>query len=213
MTGDTSRHGREPYGERRGDDDSTTEISPAPPGFGDGTERWASQLRIEAASQLRRREHWLRRQAADDATMCGVLVDHAERRSVITLTTVGGGRHTGIAVGAGAEVVVLHAGSTRIIVAIDAVATVQATDIGHAPVNPVGHRVGDDPTTMADLLSHAVDDRPEITLVTRGGGAVEGELRAIGRDLVMVRPERGALVYVRLASVSEAVLAVSTRSG
>ena len=176
---------------------------------------WVGRLRADAASQLRRREHWLRRQAADDASLSGVLLDHAEQGSRVALTTVAGRRHVGRVRGAGAEVVVLEVGGARVMVAIDAVATVQASGDGERPaVSPVGHRVGDDPTTLADLLSHEVADRPDVTLVTRGGHVVVGSLESVGRDVVLVRPaDRSPMVYAPLSSISEASLPLATRSG
>jgi hypothetical protein len=162
----------------------------------------------------RRREHWLRRQAADDASLTGVLVDLAEQGHLVRVTTSGGGRHLGRVVGAGAAVVVMESGMHRILVAVDAVTTVQAAPGEHDVTSPVGHRVGDDPTTLADLLSHAVGDGAEVTLTMRSGQVVTGELVSVGHDVVLVRPDRRTpVIYARLESVSEAALPLSTRSG
>jgi hypothetical protein len=63
-------------------------------------------------------------------------------------------------------------------------------------------------------LNLVVADRPEVTLVTRSGEQVVGELTAVGRDVVMVRPEeRGSLIYAPLSSLSEVLLPASTVSG
>jgi hypothetical protein len=171
-------------------------------------------VRTDAASERRRRESWLRRQAADDASLVGVLVDLAENGHVVRVTTDGGGRHQGRLRGAGRGVVVLDCGRTRVFVAADAVTTVQAVPGERRVVSPVGHRVSDDLATIADLLSHEVDGEVEVTLVTRSGQVVSGELVSVGRDVVMVRPDRRTpMVYARLDSLSEAVLPLSTRSG
>jgi len=180
----------------------------------DPVEEWASEIRTDAATQRRRRENWLRRQAADDASLVGVLVDLAEQGHLVRIATVGGGSHQGRLRGAGSQVLVLECGRTRVLVAVDAVTTVQAVPGDDDVISPVGHRVDDDPTTLSDLLSHSVDDGVEVTLVTRGGQVVSGEVASVGRDVVLVRPDRRTpLVYVVLDSLSEAVLPLSTRSG
>jgi hypothetical protein len=102
---------------------------------------WAEGLRIDAASQLRRREQWLRRQAAEDATMAGVLVDHAERGSTLAVTTYSGNRHVGRVRGAGAELVTIDVTGARVVIELGAIETIRAM---LAPddvvVEPVGHR-------------------------------------------------------------------------
>lgn len=208
------RHGGGPGGDRRGEADDGTDVD-ANDRPDASVDEWAHRLRGDAAAQLRRREAWLRRQAADDASLSGVLVDHAENGSLVALTTQAGSRHLGRVRGAGAEVVVLEVGRTRVVVTIDTVATVQAVrEEERRTVSPVGHRVGDDGTTLAHLLSHAVADRPEVTLVMRSGQVVAGELEAVGRDVAIVRPpDRSPAIYARLSSVSEASLPASTRSG
>ena len=156
----------------------------------------------------------MRRQAADDASLAGVLVDLAENGHQVRVTTEGGGTHQGRVRGAGRGVVVLDCGRTRALVAVDAITTVQAVPGEHDVISPVGHRINDDPTSLGELLSHAVGDGAEVTLVTRSGQVVSGELASVGRDVVMVRPDRRApLVYARLESLSEALLPLSTRSG
>lgn len=211
------RHDGGPGGQRRGaaahpgeseqstDDDRT----------GAPLDGWAAELRADAASQLRRREHWLRRQAADDVSVAGVLLDHAERGTSVAVTTLGGVRHVGRVSGSSTEVVVLECERTRVLVAIDAVATVQTVP---GPVggtsDPVGHRTARDHTTLADLLSHLVEGEVDVTLGLRGGDKVAGRLVSVGRDVALVRPsDRGPLVYARLSSVSDASFPASTRSG
>lgn len=206
--------GRWDEARRTGGDDDAAATAPADARWED----WVGEIRADAARDHRRREHWLRRQAADDASLTGVLVDLAEQGHLVRVTTTGGGRHLGRVRGAGAEVVVLESGRHRVVIAADAVSTVQAAPGEQTVTSPTGHRVGDDPTTLGDLLSHAVGDAEEVTLVTRTGQVLVGELVAVGRDVVMVRPDRRTpVVYARLESLSEALLPLSaplsTRSG
>ncbi|QGG95646.1 hypothetical protein [Actinomarinicola tropica] len=211
------RHDGGPGGQRRGAAAHPSEQSEQSTGVDADApvDGWAAELRADAASQLRRREHWLRRQAADDATLAGVLVDHAEQGTTIAVTTLGGSRHVGRVSGASTEVVVLECERTRALVAIDAVATVQAVPgASGRQGDPIGHRAGRDHTTLADLLSHLVDGDVDVALGLRGGGTVAGRLVAVGQDLALVRPpDRGPLVYARLSSVADASFPASTSSG
>ncbi len=176
---------------------------------------WADQLRVDAAAQVRRREQWLRRQAAEDATVAGVLVDHAEQDSTLAITTRSGNRHVGQLRGAGSALVIIEVVGARVAIELDGIDTFQALpNSNRRLLAPMGHRSGAEPTTMSEVLSQVVDDRPDVTLVTRSGEQVAGELVAVGRDVLMVRPaDRGALIYLPVASVSEALLPASTGSG
>ncbi|MGY6500309.1 MAG: hypothetical protein ACXIVQ_05340 [Acidimicrobiales bacterium] len=180
-----------------------------------GLEAWADTLRVDAAAQLRRRERWLARQAADDASLAGVLVDHAENGTTVAVGTVAGSRHVGRAVGAGRELLVLAGPHCRVLIEVGAITTVQAVTGERAPVpDPMGHRSGACDTTLCDVLALAVAGRPDVTLVARSGQLTSGELVAVGRDVVMVRPDDGgALIYAPVSSLSEVVLAASTGSG
>jgi hypothetical protein len=51
---------------------------------------WAADQRAEEAAEGRSRTGWLRRQAAEAATLSGVLVDLAERAAPVTLETLSG---------------------------------------------------------------------------------------------------------------------------
>jgi hypothetical protein len=83
--------------------------------------RLTDETRGDEAARARSREHWLRRQADEEASLGGVLVDLAERGDRVVLSTVTGRRHRGwlVAVGddfcvvraeSGAEVLVSHRG-------------------------------------------------------------------------------------------------------
>lgn len=64
---------------------------------------------------------------------------------------------------------------------------------------------------MADLLADLADMRTRLHLVCVGGqDIVTGELRNVGRDVVMLRLDDGAgLAYVPLASVAEVSVTAS----
>jgi hypothetical protein len=211
----TPRHGRGPGGERRGAATQPTGGTTATPDDGARLEAWVDELRADTASALRRREQWLRRQAADDATVAGVLVGHAERGSTLAVTTRSGNRHVGRVRGAGSDLVLMDVTGARVAIDVGSIDTIRAIAGEHErPVDPMGHRSGADATSMAEVLALVVVDRPDVTLVTRAGEHLSGELVAVGRDVVMVQPpERGPLVYAPVASLSEALLPASTGSG
>ncbi len=178
---------------------------------------FVDEVRTEQAGTQRRRETWLRRSAADDATVAATLVSLAERGATVTVTTCAGNRHVGTVAGAGSDLVVLDAHGGRVAITVDAIDTFSA----HGPdlvadrrLTPVGHRSNADATTLLDFLALVVADRPDVTLVTRSGTRHTGELVAAGVDVVMVRPaEGGALTYTPAASLSEVLLPASTGSG
>ena len=176
---------------------------------------WADQARAQVAAQQRRREAWLRRQASEDASVVGVLIGHAEQGSTLAVTTCTGGRHVGQVRGSGSNLVTIDVTGARVAIALDCIDTIAALPGGAGEaVHPVGHRAGADPITMGDLLGLAVAERPDVMLVCRSGQQVCGELVAVGRDMAMARPpDHSPVVYVPLASVSEALLAPSTGSG
>lgn len=147
--------------------------------------------------------------------MAGVLVDHAEQNSMLAITTYSGNRHVGQVTGAGSELVMLDTTGGRVAIEVGAIETFRAlSSEGRQFVAPVGHRSRTSGITMGEVLSHAAEGRPDVTLVGRSGTQVVGALVAVGRDVVMVRPPTDlGLVYLPLASVSEALLPASTGSG
>lgn len=209
------RHDRGALGERRGEAQDRTGGATQAADELARLDSWADQLRSDAAAQIRRREQWLRRQATEDATVAGVMVDHAEHRSTLAITTRSGNRHVGEVRGAGAGLVTLELTDARVVIELDQIDTFRALPTGNRPArNPAGHRSRPEPLTMAEVLAEVAYEHPQVTLVTRSGEKVAGELIAVGRDLVMMRPpERGGLVYLPLASLSEALLPDSTGSG
>lgn len=173
------------------------------------------QARAEDAAASRRRRGWLRRQATEDASLVGVLTTLAEQGATVAVTTSGGRRFVGPVRGAGACLVAIEVTGGRAYVDIGAVETIRNTaPEGVGVPDPVGHRGGADPVTMADVLHLATVDRPGLVIGLRSGERVAGELIAAGRDVVMVRPDgRRSVVYASLASVSDVVLPASTGSG
>src|SRR5690606_15824293 len=114
----------------------------------------------------------------------------------------GAGRAGGVrAVGCG--VVVLGAGpgpGGEVLVPLAAVTSLRAGP-GDGPV--VGDRPTGDGPTLVDLLADLAAERAAVRVVTVGGDAVAGELRAVGRDVLVVAPSGGGAAYVALGAVAE----------
>lgn len=180
-------------------------------------EEFAASLRSDHAGSQRRRESWLRRQAADDATVAAALMSLAERGATVAVTTRTGNRHVGRLSGAGSDLVLLDGHGGRVAITVESIDSFQAhADDRATPrrFEPIGHRRGADATTLLEFLALVVADRPDVTIVTRSGTRHSGELVAAGVDVVMVRPaDGGALTYAPAASLSEVLLPASTGSG
>ncbi|HZA78617.1 MAG TPA: hypothetical protein VE623_19735 [Acidimicrobiales bacterium] len=169
-------------------------------------DRWAAEARVDEAARRRAREHWLRHQAEEEASLSGVLTDVAERRTPVILHVRGGRQHRGDVRAVGRDFVALRSGATETIVALDAVVSVQ-TRPGEAPA------IGDRPITTAlrlsDVLAELAGERsPALLVMADGDEAVAGIVRSVGTDVVVVRLAGDApgTAYVPLGAITEVVL-------
>ncbi len=173
-------------------------------GAGD-LEQWAADARAREAADARVRERWLRAQAAEEASLAGVLLALAERRETVVVTTGAGRRHRGVVTGVGVDFVVVELpAGTSTLVALAAVGDVRVAEEGARVAT-----TGDGPGTtslgvrLGDVLAQAAGQRPRVA-VYAGAASVVGELRAMGSDVLTVRTDGDArAVYVPLTSLSE----------
>ena len=180
-------------------------------GAGD-LERWAADARAREAADARVRERWLRAQAAEEASLAGVLLALAERRETVVVTMASGRRHRGVVTGVGVDFVVVEVpAGTSTLVVLAAVGDVRVAEDGGGPASRVATTgaspSGDPPTALgvrlADVLAQAAGQRPRVA-VSAGAAAVVGELRGMGSDVLTLRTDGDArAVYVPLASLSE----------
>ena len=162
---------------------------------------WAAEARADAVIDQRRRAVWLRRQAAEEATMAGVLIDLAERGRAVSLHTVAGHHHRGRITLVGRDVVGVVARDALVtLVRLDAVATVRPQP-GSLPVT------GDGPldltTTLRRELSELHHDRERTMLTLRGGETMTGALDTVGHDVIAMTTDGGGQAYIPLDSVLE----------
>lgn len=174
-------------------------------GFASRLDRWVADARVDLAAAQRTRERWLQEVAAQEATLVGILVDLAERRSVVALSTTGGRRHRGVIGSVGADFIAVRAAAgPDVLIALAAVAMVRTLP-DEGPV--AGDRVVVVQLTLAEVLRELAADRERVAVLA-GTEVVAGELRSVGVDLVVLRtdgtPPAGA--YLPLGTVSEVTL-------
>src|SRR3954468_4899109 len=84
------------------------------------------EARADDAGRHRGRERSLRRQAEEDATFAGTLLDLAERRAAVTIRTTAGRAHAGLVLAVGEDFcVVRSAGGDDTFVVLTAVSAVR----------------------------------------------------------------------------------------
>jgi hypothetical protein len=163
-------------------------------------ERLAAETRADDAAADRRRAGWLGRQAEEEATLAGVLVDLAERREAVALTTIAGRTHRGWVRAVGRDFVALRADvGADVLARFDGIVRI-ATRSRQAVV---GDRALLLETDFATTVRSLGGLRLRV-LVAAGSEAVVGELRWVGLDVAAVRLDGpGGLSYVPLATLTE----------
>jgi hypothetical protein len=163
--------------------------------------RWAADQRVAAAAEDRRRAHWLRHQAAESATLAGVLADLAERSAVATIETAGG-THTGRVEAVTSGLCALRRADGGVtLIALPAVTAVRSS-----AGLPTGDRTSDLRLDMAGALAALSADRCDVTVELAGGARVAGRLDTVGVELAHVRVGRG-LAATTVLVVLDAVTA------
>jgi hypothetical protein len=151
--------------------------------------RWAADEQVDELARSRSRARWLRQQAAESATLVGLLLDHAERRTIVTIETTGR-THTGR----------LLAASTGLCVLDDiddeqyrlALVALPAITLVGGPVEPpgsLGDRVPHLRLDLAGALAGLAGDRPSVCLELQGGKRVTGVLESVGVDVIALRTD------------------------
>jgi hypothetical protein len=164
-------------------------------------EAWLADLRVDDAAHARARRAWLRRQAEEEATLVGVLADLAERLRAVIIETEVGQRHQGLLLVVGLDFCALRTTiGTPVLIRYDAVASVRPAphDAG-----PVGDRVVGPSATLRGALGALAGSRARVIVRVRGGTALQGELRAMGTDLMILRLDDRSAAYVPLTSLGE----------
>lgn len=164
--------------------------------------------RTGAGHAERARERSLRQAAEEEASLAGTLVDLAERGSRVVVRTEAGRIHAGVVEVVGGDYCVVRTdtgAAAHLLLA--AVATVRPSPgERHAPAS--GDRGAAADLRLLEALGRVVHERPRVAVVIRGGEIVVGVLRAVGADVVTVRPGSGTEgpCYVAAGAITEVVL-------
>ena len=137
--------------------------------------RWVAEGSSDQAALARARQHWLERQAEEEATLVGSIIDLAERGQAITIATTAGGRHTGAVVAVGSDFAILRVHRFGdIVIRHDAIAFLRPFPGDNTPT---GDRPLEINLALADALVELSAERPRVQIAT-GGEELTGELRS-----------------------------------
>ena len=165
--------------------------------------QWLSELRTDDAARSRGRVGALKAQAAEDATVVGVLADLQERDAQVLLTTTTGRRHRGQVLVVGPDAVVLRVAAPR-------VAGHPARLGGLGPdwwvATPFTGRARPPPPSRFGRILAAAAEPGEWLRISVGGEAFGGEVVAISAEVAVLRLDNGDLTYVNLDAVEEVSL-------
>jgi hypothetical protein len=161
--------------------------------------------RAEAVAASRARERWLRRQAEEEATVAGTLVDLAEQGVPVALRTGAGRPTTATVVAVGRDFCAVRTPAGRNgCLALGAITRVRP--VGGRVVTATGDRRPPLDLALGELLARAVGDRPAVRLLVAGDDdALAGELRAVSAELVTLAldGDTRAPCFVPLTAVAE----------
>lgn len=162
--------------------------------------RLLDETRADDRADGRGRERLLRQGAEEGATLVGTLLDLAEAGAAVTIrTTVGRVQH-GVLRLVGLDFCVLGGDVWLALAAITSVRPDPARR--HPPA--AGDRGPAADLRLVEALARVAPERPRVHVVTDGGDAEAGELRAVGADVLTLRLDgepRGATCYVPASAV------------
>jgi hypothetical protein len=164
-----------------------------------------AQARVQEAAARRGRRQWLQRQAAEEATLAGVLLDMAEGGCPVLIRSRSGSVHRGLVHGVGRDHVAVGDERAEVFVRLSAVVVVTSPTRGAV----AGDREPAAGTSFRSVLADLSARRAPVRLVLGGdgGAAVTGLLTAVGRDLVVVNPTVGAPAsYVPTSAIDEVIV-------
>lgn len=150
--------------------------------------RWSADLRHREAAASRSRQRWLAQQATEAATLQGTLVDLAEAGAAVAVAT-GSHRFAGSLVGVGPDLCVVEEPGRITVLDLGGIVSVSPatpTAGGRHPT-AAGDRPGALEVTYDEALRAVAAEVAPVRLALRGGATVDGELTAVGIDVVTVR--------------------------
>ena len=163
--------------------------------------------RAAERATARRRGGSLRRQAEEEATLAGAMIDLSERGSLVAVGSRSGRTSSGTVAAVARDFVVVRSEGADACISLAAVSSVRLPG-GERHRPPTGSRQPALDLLLVEVLAGLSAERPRITLVTRGDGVLAGELVAVGADVVTLRMDgdHRTLCYVAAAAVEEVLV-------
>ncbi len=160
--------------------------------------------RAEAHARTRRLTGSLRRQAEEEGTVAGVLLDLAERHEHLVLSTAGGRTLRGTIAIIGADFVALRSpAGVRTYVPTGRIASVRTEPV---VARTVGDRVVQVAETLRGHLGTSAEERQWVSVHSLSTETVSGTLLAVGQDLLTVRSDQGTTTYLPTALIDDLTL-------
>jgi len=184
------------HGLLAGDSDDSSEL-----------DRFVAALAADAAATERTRQRWLEQQAAESATLTGLLVELGEVGAPFVISLIGGRRLSVRVTAVGADVVACEQREgQRLLVRCSAIAAVRPS----ARRRHLGDRHHASTVNFEDAIGLAAADRPDAQLLDAAGDpSLSGRLMSASGDLLVVRldGEGSGHVHVPLHAVGGVSLA------
>ncbi len=169
------------------------------------------QARNDERQQARAKQRGLRRQAEEDATLAGTLVDLAERACPVSVMVLSGRAHHGVVLAVGSDFCVVRSdqagGQASVCLRLDAVVAVRP-QAGERHQPATGDRQAPLELTFTVLLARLAPERPRVAMMSQDGQRIVGLLTAVGQDVVTIRVDgdHQALCYLSSSLLSEATI-------
>lgn len=166
---------------------------------------WIAEGQVDEAARARARQRWLERQAAEEASLAGVLIDLAERNRRVNVTTRAGHRLSGPIVAVGADFGVLR--DHRLGDAIVPTAAIALVRPSPGDDLPVGDRAVNMVLAFGDALMELAPERPEC-IVAVGTEQLRGDMRSVSPDVVVLAldGDRRDLVHATIAAIDHVIV-------
>ena len=164
---------------------------------------WLAELRAGDEARLRRRQFWLERVRAEEATLVGLLADLAEAGRDVALETLSGRRHTGSIRAVGVDFCAISENQRWTFISLRSLAVIRSTE--RSTIVASGDRAAGLDLTLLEALADQLEARPRVVVWLDSGQRVQGDLAGVGRDLVSVKVdgEPPRLTHVSVAAISE----------
>ena len=165
--------------------------------------RFAAEAQVGEAAAGRARQRWLEQQAAEETTFAGVLADLTDRGRPVLVHTTAGRRHRGRLQVLGVDFVSISTDvGSDVLIALRAVTSVRSQPRDGAAHS--GRAVSVD-LSFAAAVAALAGDRPRLAVATTDETTVNGELRAVGQDVLTLRVDGDtrANVYIPLGAVTD----------